>query len=46
MPINTSTNTVIKDLEVAALGLDNVIKNSEIARANNTSYVYTPKYEG
>jgi hypothetical protein len=39
------TERVGKDKEVAALGLDNVVKQSEIARASGT-FVYTPRYEG
>lgn len=32
-----------KDKEVAALGLDNVVKQSETSRSN-PSFVYTPRY--
>ena len=36
---------VLSDKQAAKLGLDNVMKLSETARANDTNYVYTPWYE-
>jgi hypothetical protein len=38
------TEKIGKDKEVAALGLDNVVKQSETSRSANPSFVYTPRY--
>ena len=37
-------DTVIKDKTCAALGLDNVMKNVNVAKNSTVDYVYTPKY--
>ena len=39
------TDRVLKDKQVAKLGLDNVMKQSETARDADPSFVYTPNYE-
>lgn len=39
------TEQIIKDKEAARLGLDNVVKLAETARATLDTYVYTPRYE-
>jgi hypothetical protein len=38
------TEKIGKDKEVAALGLDNVMKQSETSRLSDPSFVYTPRY--
>ena len=40
----TYTEKVKIDKEVAALGLDNVVKQSETSRLADSSFVYTPRY--
>lgn len=40
----TYTEKVKVDKEVAALGLDNVVKQSETSRLVDPSFVYTPRY--
>jgi hypothetical protein len=40
----TYTEKVKIDKEVAALGLDNVVKQSETSRLADPSFVYTPRY--
>lgn len=40
----TYTETVIKDKEAAALGLDNVTKIREESRKINADYIYIPAY--
>lgn len=40
----TYTEKVKVDKEVAALGLDNVVKQSETSRLADPSFVYTPRY--
>ena len=39
------SDRVVKDKQAAKLGLDNVMKNAELEKLNNSSAVYTPKYE-
>ncbi len=39
------TERIIKDKQAAKLGLDNVMKTSEASRADDESFVYTPRYE-
>ena len=36
---------VLKDKQAAKLGLDNVMKTTEIAKQSNPNFVYTPNYE-
>jgi hypothetical protein len=41
---NLYVEMVGKDKETAKMGLDNVVKNAEAARATNPTIIYTPKY--
>jgi hypothetical protein len=41
---NLYVEMVGKDKETAKMGLDNVVKNAEAARATNPAIIYTPKY--
>ena len=36
---------VLKDKQAAKLGLDNVMKTSEVSRDADSDFVYTPRYE-
>ena len=42
----TYTERIGKDKEVAAMGLDNVVKLREVDRVTNSVYVYQPAYQG
>jgi hypothetical protein len=38
------TERVLKDKQAAKLGLDNVMKSSEVSRDADDDFIYTPKY--